>query len=80
MATFACLFRELQRRMPAGTHVQLRMRLGLCHALPGWMFIVSDFSLCHHSSYPKSNSCVSFSLLTEGLPWSLFLLFIVSPQ
>lgn len=43
MATSACLFRELQKRMPGGTPFQLRTRLGLCLALPGWMFIVSGF-------------------------------------
>lgn len=64
-ATFACLFRELQRRMPAGTPFQPRMRLGLCLALPGWMFIVSDFNFHDHINSPKSNSPVSFSLFTE---------------
>lgn len=65
MATFACLFKELQRRMPAGIRFQLRMRLGLCLALPGWMFTVSDSSSCDLINPPKSNSSLSFSLFTE---------------
>lgn len=65
MATYACLFKELQRRMLAGTLFQLRMRLGLCLALPGWMFIVSGFNFHDHINPPKRNSSVSFGLFTE---------------
>lgn len=65
MATYACLFKELQRRMLAGTLFQLRMRLGLCLALPGWMFIVSGFNFHDHINPRKSNSSVSFRLFTE---------------
>lgn len=65
MATFACLFRVPQRRMPAGTPFQLRMTLELCLARPGWMFIVSDFNFRGHINPLKTNSSLSFSFLTE---------------
>lgn len=80
MATSACLFRELQKRMPGGTPFQLRTRLGLCLALPGWMFIVSGFLFHDHIDPPKA---IVFQVLVcsqNGLHGSLFLLFIVSPQ
>lgn len=50
--------------MLAGTLFQLRMRLGLCLALPGWMFIVSGFNFHDNIYPPKSNSSVNSGLFT----------------
>lgn len=80
MATSACLFRELQKRMLVGTPFQLRMKLGLCLALPGWMFIVSDF-LFRDLINPSKATVLQVSVCSQNhLHWSLSLLFIVSPQ
>lgn len=66
--------------MLVGTPFQLRMKLGLCLALPGWMFIVSDF-LFHDLINPSKATVLQVSDCSQNhLRWSLFLLFIVSPQ